>query len=329
MTHFLSIKDKIFFSIIVPCYNAEKYIHKLIDSVIAQSISDWELILIDDGSKDNTAGICREAAKNDSRIRYIYQDNAGVSNARNHGLKEARGMYITCIDSDDWIEPNFLECFKNGHLADINICGYREIYTNGNIKGEWAPISLYSKQPLETYTVRNSFFRTPWAVLFRHDFLKAQKLSFMEKLSWGEDTVFLLQATIAAQDINFISDIIYNYRYTGEGLTNAPKRHYNMIQFLNIYTEIRRDVILKSSSAVKMMDELTLFLSMILLLEVIKSPKNKNEKLNFIRSIHHYIKKLPLIFILKTKVGRIRYAAAILSHIPSTLFAYQFYKKIV
>ena len=177
MTHFLSIKDKIFFSIIVPCYNAEKYIHKLIDSVIAQSISDWELILIDDGSKDNTAGICREAAKNDSRIRYIYQDNAGVSNARNHGLKEARGMYITCIDSDDWIEPNFLECFKNGHLADINICGYREIYTNGNIKGEWAPISLYSKQPLETYTVRNSFFRTPWAVLFRHDFLKAQKLS--------------------------------------------------------------------------------------------------------------------------------------------------------
>ena len=63
MTHFLSIKDKIFLSIIVPCYNAEKYIHKLIDSVIAQSISDWELILIDDGSKDNTAEICRKASQ--------------------------------------------------------------------------------------------------------------------------------------------------------------------------------------------------------------------------------------------------------------------------
>ena len=329
MTHSPITKDRILFSIIVPCYNAEKYIQQLINSVITQSIPNWELILIDDGSTDNTAAICKTAANCDSRIRYIYQENAGVSNARNHGLRESQGIYITCIDADDWIEPIFLECFKNSRLADINICGYREVYTNGNVKEEWAPIGLYSKQPFETYTVRNSYFRTPWAVLLRNDFLKIQKLSFMEKLSWGEDTIFLLQVTMAAQDINFIPDIIYNYRYTGEGLTNTPKRHHNMIQFLDIYTEIRKEVIQKSSSAVKMMDELTLFLSIILLNEIMKSSENEKEKIKIIKSIHYHIKKLSFIFILKTKVGRIRYATAILSHVPSASFTYQLYKKIV
>jgi len=330
MTHFLSIKDKIFLSIIVPCYNAEKYIHKLIDSVIAQSISDWELILIDDGSKDKTAEICRKAAQNDSRIRYIYQDNAGVSNARNQGLKVAKGEYISYVDADDWIEWNFIEVFQNSHLAEINICGYQEVFPNGKIKTKQFPEkALYSRSPLQTYTVRNSFFRTPWAIVFRHEFLKKNKMKFQENLSWGEDTMFMLNAVRIAKDINFVPDVIYNYRYTGEGLTNSPKRHKNMVQFLNVYMPTCKDVKKESVSSAKMMEELILFLSVILLNEVIKANYDNKEKMEYITNIHLYLKAIPFLFVCKKKVGRIRYLAVVLAKLSispsSSLTLYNYF----
>ena len=105
-----------YISFIVPCYNAAKYLTDLITSIKKQTINDWELLLIDDGSTDNTHEIINKFL-NDTRIHYIYQENGGVSNARNHGLQEAKGKYITCIDADDWIEANFIEEFSNLNSA--------------------------------------------------------------------------------------------------------------------------------------------------------------------------------------------------------------------
>ena len=317
-----------YISIIVPCYNAEKYLPDLITSVQKQTVSDWELLLIDDGSKDNTHKIVIKYLE-DKRISYIFQDNAGVSKARNHGLLLAKGEYVTCVDADDWLEPNFIEVFLKSKVADINICGYREINPNGTVRTEWIPETQYSSVPLDTYTVRNSYFRTPWAVVFRHDFLKSNNLCFLENLSWGEDTMFLLLATMKARDISFISDVLYDYRYTGEGLTNSPLRHKNMVQFLDVYTSYINAVRIRSSKASLMMKELVLFLSIILLNEVVVSCKSKQVKIDIINSIHKYLRQLPFLFILRTKVGRIRYATAVFSRLLPSSISLSVYKRLV
>ena len=97
-------------SIIVPVYQVEKYIRQCIDSILAQTFTDFELILVDDGSKDNSGKICDEYAEKDKRIRVIHKENDGLSGARNKGLDNASGNYFMFVDGDDYISPNMAEC---------------------------------------------------------------------------------------------------------------------------------------------------------------------------------------------------------------------------
>ena len=115
-------------SIIVPVYKVEKYLRRCLDSIVAQTFTDWECILIDDGSPDNSGRICDEYAEKDKRFRVFHQENVGVSAARNKGLDEARGEWIGFVDSDDWIEKNMYEYLYNDAIetkADVVVCGFR------------------------------------------------------------------------------------------------------------------------------------------------------------------------------------------------------------
>ena len=117
-------------SIIVPVYKAEKYLNRCVDSILAQTFTDWELLLIDDGSPDRSGEICDEYAKKDSRIRVIHKENGGVSSARQRGQDEACGEYTIHVDPDDWVEPTMLEELyqkAKDDNADMVICDY---YTN-------------------------------------------------------------------------------------------------------------------------------------------------------------------------------------------------------
>lgn len=96
-------------SIITPCYNGERYVSQTIESVLAQTYTKWEMLIVDDGSKDNSARIIKDYCKKDSRIKLIQQPNGGSANARNHGIREAKGQYIALLDSDDLWEKNFLD----------------------------------------------------------------------------------------------------------------------------------------------------------------------------------------------------------------------------
>ena len=111
-------------SIIMPVYNVEKYVNKSIESVLAQTMIDFELIIVNDGSTDNSGKICEEYAFSDSRIKYYCKDNEGVSVARNFGIKKSSSSkYITFIDSDDWIEPDFYEkAMKYIKSNDLDMC---------------------------------------------------------------------------------------------------------------------------------------------------------------------------------------------------------------
>ena len=99
-------------SVIIPIYKVEQYLARCIDSVLRQTVSDLEIILVDDGSPDACGAICDEYAKKDDRIRVIHKENGGLSSARNAGIKIAKGEYIAFVDSDDWIDENFIKLLK-------------------------------------------------------------------------------------------------------------------------------------------------------------------------------------------------------------------------
>ena len=126
-------------SVIVPIYKVENYLKKCVDSIINQSYKNIEIILVDDGSPDMCGVICDDYLKKDNRIKVIHKENGGLSDARNAGINIAKGDYILCIDSDDWIEENMIEIVYNNALeysADISICEFIEEDINGNILGK-------------------------------------------------------------------------------------------------------------------------------------------------------------------------------------------------
>lgn len=110
-------------SVIVPVYNTEQYLPRCIDSILAQTFTDFELLLIDDGSTDSSGEICDEYAHKDSRVRVFHKENGGVCSARNVGLDYAKGIWVTFADSDDYVTPMWLELFIKGNKFDIVVCG--------------------------------------------------------------------------------------------------------------------------------------------------------------------------------------------------------------
>lgn len=122
-------------SVIVPAYNSEMFIGKCIDSVLEQTYSNWELIAVDDGSRDNTFGILKKYAEVDSRIRVIHQENQGPGIARNTGIAEAKGNYVVFIDSDDYIEKDYFLLLSN-HNEDVVFINVRNVDKDGHVLKE-------------------------------------------------------------------------------------------------------------------------------------------------------------------------------------------------
>ena len=184
-------------SIIVPVYKVEKYLPRCIDSILAQSFQDFELILIDDGSPDNCGQICDDYAARDSRIKVIHQQNAGVSAARNAGLDIACGTYLGFVDSDDWIEPKMYETMiaaakeKN---VDVVVCGITFCKEDGTfIRRDLSTEGYYdNKQMLSAlYGMPNKLSGGCWnKILIRE---RIMEVRFCEDVSMSEDWLYLFE----------------------------------------------------------------------------------------------------------------------------------------
>lgn len=236
-------------SIIIPVYNVEKYLPKCIKSVLNQSFCDFELILIDDGSKDSSGQICDDYAKRDSRIIVIHKENAGVSTARNEGIKIASGDYIGFIDSDDYIEPNMYEVLVENiekFNCDISICGFQVIDEDtGQIErlqnsGEIEVLNqeaLVSKETDMPWSIRLDTINK----LFSKKVLEG--LLFDESLKCAEDTLFLHQAIRKAEKGVFIELPLYiNVRHKGSAMRGglSPSSYYkSYLVDYQIYTDIK------------------------------------------------------------------------------------------
>lgn len=188
-------------SIIVPVYNSAKYLPKCLDSIISQTYQNLEIILVNDGSTDNSEKIINTYAKKDSRIKTITQKNQGQSSARNAGLKEAKGSYISFVDSDDQINPSFISKLFSLYNSSVSItvCGHEFRYIKNNISKFPYQSEL---KPREAHESRKAYIIKLLTLdgrmyscnnkLFRAKVIKQHHLSFDEKLSFAEDTKFVL-----------------------------------------------------------------------------------------------------------------------------------------
>ncbi|WP_418586096.1 glycosyltransferase family 2 protein [Intestinibacter sp.] len=213
-------------SIIVPVYNNEKYLRQCLDSITNQTFKDIEIILVDDGSTDNSASICEEYAKEDSRIIVVHSQNKGVSHARNIGINQSKGKYIIFCDSDDRIEDDFVEVHYqiiNSQNVDIVCSGiYRNFYKDGNLqKSEIAgvPQNLYiDKGNLDKYlkyileTMEGPFLSSCMKI-YKSEVIKKNKLYFDENMIFHEDYDFNVRFLTLADNIYISKEI--KYYYTG------------------------------------------------------------------------------------------------------------------
>ena len=220
-------------SIIVPIYNVEKYLHQSLDSIRNQTFSDWECILVDDGSKDSSPDICDEYAKEDQRFKVIHQSNGGVSKARNTGLENASGKYIAFVDPDDWVEKIYLETFHRlitKYDADIVQCGFSREFTEFSRK---KPLTDKEKQLSRDEAIYLLLFPSGipsllWSKLYKKEVVK-------EKFPIGktyEDAYTMPSWFLHAKKVVVSPDLTYHYRMRGKSITKAgvAQHHYDFIE---------------------------------------------------------------------------------------------------
>ena len=225
-------------SIIVPIYNASPYLHRCIDSLINQTIGNIEIILIDDGSTDNSLSICKEYATRDKRVIVIEQENNGVSVARNKGIECSNGEFILLLDSDDWLALNTVEILLNEqqiYNADCVVFGFNQ--TSGNI---WAPntnITYHSLIELKKefpYWLNTELLSSSVNKLYKKELIKRL---YPVGMAFGEDLLFSLDYLEQCNCISFIKVPLYQHEvYNNSSLTHT----FNIQRFGDIETIQKR-----------------------------------------------------------------------------------------
>lgn len=215
-------------SIIVPIYNAEKYLNRCIDSILSQTMPDFELLLIDDGSKDESGCICDEYAEEDARVKVFHKPNGGVSSARNLGIDYAKGKYIIFIDSDDyWLSPDCLESLSlmmdemgcdcvRGEYQGVDEIG--NVVVGPKVKRELEG-RLLTPYELLRYGLSGEFL----GVLFMFRRSTIGDLRYDEQQSFLEDMDFISRFMIKAQTCAYTSECFYAYFKRNDSVSNSPK----------------------------------------------------------------------------------------------------------
>lgn len=201
-------------SVIVPVYKVEKFLKRCVDSILAQTFTDFELLLIDDGSPDNSGKICDEYAEKDKRVRVFHKENAGVSSARNLGLDNARGEWIVFADSDDSFHIDTFSVFRLKMDESIDVIEIPYKKEDGEIiYPSLDKSSLYLPQ-LTTYYA-NHFFNVVWLKFYKRNLIGKKR--FLEKMKIGEDAIFLLLVLPQSKGVYISKYGYYFHDYNSEG----------------------------------------------------------------------------------------------------------------
>lgn len=222
------MKDYPLISIIVPIYNSEKTIMRCIESIISQSYKNFEILLIDDGSTDNSFKICTSYSQKDKRIKSFHKKNEGVSSSRNYGLNIAQGEYITFIDSDDYVLEHYLEHLLSKD-SDLVICGFKDM-PNPNGNETYLDEGIYNNKTIIgkflSKEINSMLFKSVWCKLFKSEIIYSNKLTFNTNLFLGEDSIFVLQYLCFCTSISTIPNVDYMY-YIPTSIKKYTLNHEN------------------------------------------------------------------------------------------------------
>lgn len=225
-------------SIIVPVYNVSKYLRECLDSLICQTLNEIEIILINDGSTDGSAEICLEYAEKDERIMFYNQSNIGLGETRNRGIALAKGQYLSFVDSDDFVDKDFVDAlYKKAVLTGADIVETETIYVDSEskeIKQEQSLLHrnsfLINTESIEFF-FRNYYFASrykhyAWDKLYRRDFVLSHHLKFGDnKVIFAEDTWFQLQAIHRHPFVAYTTGGFYRYRQHGASIMHSEKKN--------------------------------------------------------------------------------------------------------
>ncbi|URT70209.1 glycosyltransferase family 2 protein [Cytobacillus firmus] len=247
-------------SIIVPVYKVEQYLHKCIDSILAQTFKEFELILINDGSPDRCGEICEAYAKKDTRVKVIHKENGGQASARNMGLDIACGKYVGFVDSDDWIEPDMYELLYSlceTYECDIANCTSKIHYKDRlKINGTHSLIIHDKKQAMKEMLKGELYDEVVWTKLIKRSLL--EDIRFPVGITY-EDTAFTYKLIHKCNKVCCIGSPKYNYiKHEGSTMDNAVKNikidavlvYEEMYKFISkYYSELTSLVVLKLSNS--------------------------------------------------------------------------------
>lgn len=203
-------------SVVVPIYNAEKFLKEAIDSLINQTLAEIEIILVDDGSPDNCGRIIDEYANKHSNIIAVHQENGGLSNARNAGMAKATGEYIGFLDPDDFAEPEMFEKMyysAKENDSDLVFCGYKEVFSPSYIENRKIKISRLTGDTFDLAyaNVFDGLGAYAWNKIYKSSIIKSNGILFPDGVTIVEDTVFLFNFLKYAKSFSVVNEFLYNY----------------------------------------------------------------------------------------------------------------------
>ena len=282
-------------SIIVPVYNTESYLRHCIESVLSQTYENWELLLINDGSTDSSGKICDNFASQDVRIKVFHKENGGVSSARNIGLDNAQGEWVTFLDSDDWMADEMCKEMLTAALqeeADIAYCDINMEY-HGNGQTIWSAVQCGSDREKFLNDFIVSDWTPLWNLLAKKELFEMFDIRNPEGIAFCEDYYVAVRLMFYSRKISYIPKALYYYNRTNEDsvLHNLTSRHYENERWVNsetidmfkhegVYDAYARSLswrLLKSKQ------------------EFVLDEKTYNDFLNFHPECHNYIWSCPYI----------------------------------
>ena len=227
------------YSVIIPVYNAKETLRRCLDSLVRQQFSDYELLLINDGSTDGSDAICREYANTYSCVRYFVKENGGVSSARNLGLEQAEGEYILFVDSDDYVSENYFSVISDAldnNVVDLLMFGYCNF---GSISAEWdtgefnenteVGIAIRVSSAMQQY-----LFSSLLSKAFKRHIIEQYNMCFANDLAIGEDQAFIFTYAMHIRSIGSIEDHLYNVDVSDGNSLSRKARPYLTEQLMEV-----------------------------------------------------------------------------------------------
>lgn len=289
-------------SIIIPIYNIETYLPRCLDSILSQTYTNWEAILVDDGSKDNSGNICDEYANKDNRFKVIHKANGGVSSARNRGLEECCGQWCCFVDSDDWLDSRYLQNFlvEGFEKYGCIIQGFYKEFESGKISkpSKFPDREIATASELEyilekTEGVHNGFL---WHRIFRVKTIKENSLLFPIGLSYAEDGVFFFNYILHSSRFYMTSRLGYHYWIRADSLTGKGKKlpKEKLYNLLELITNPTIKIIAKDKPVKIIENGLKLYIWRLLYSWILRrSTKSKEDYIQNLDFLSHYFDEYP------------------------------------